>query len=108
MKYSPLYYSKLKKRYPTVAASFDKLAASCAEAGPLDGKTQHLVKLGVAIGLGSEGDVQNLAGQALKAGVSADELRHAVLLAVTTAGFPAMIVAMQWVEEIISEKARKK
>jgi alkylhydroperoxidase/carboxymuconolactone decarboxylase family protein YurZ len=40
--------------------------------------------------------------------VSADELRQAVLLAVTTAGFPTMIVAMQWVEEIISEKARKK
>ena len=108
MKYSPVYYSNLKKRYPTVAASFDKLAESCAGAGPLDSKTQHLVKLGVAIGLGSEGDVQNLAAQALKAGVSPEALRHAVLLSVTTAGFPAMIVAMQWLEEVISEKAKKK
>jgi alkylhydroperoxidase/carboxymuconolactone decarboxylase family protein YurZ len=63
MKYSPLYYSKLKKRYPTVAASFDKLAESCAEAGPLDRKTQHLVKLGVAIGLAARATCRTWPGR---------------------------------------------
>jgi alkylhydroperoxidase/carboxymuconolactone decarboxylase family protein YurZ len=34
-------------------------------------------------------------------GISPDELRHVVLLAFTTAGFPTMIAAMKWVEEVI-------
>jgi alkylhydroperoxidase/carboxymuconolactone decarboxylase family protein YurZ len=106
MKYSPKYYKDLKKRYPEVAKDFDQLSQDCAKAGPLSKKTQHLVKLGVAIGIGSEGDVQNLTTQALADGVSPDEIRHAVLLSVTTTGFPAMIVAMQWVEESISARAK--
>ena len=106
MKYSPKYYKDLKKRYPEVAKCYDQLAQDCATAGPLSKKTQHLVKLGIAIGIGSEGDVQNLTAQALAAGINPDEIRHAVLLSVTTAGFPAMIVAMQWAEEIISAKVK--
>ena len=106
MKYSPEYYEALKKRYPKAAASFDELGKHCADAGPLDRKTQLLVKLGVAIGIGSEGDVQNLTGQGLAAGITADEIRHAVLLSVTTAGFPKMIASMQWAEEIIAQKGK--
>lgn len=105
MKYSPKYYKDLKHRYPEVAKCFDQLALECAKAGPLNKKTQIMVKLGVAIGIGSEGDVQNLTEQAMAGGVSPDDIRHAVLLSMTTAGFPAMIVAMQWVEAIISAKA---
>jgi len=106
MKYSPKYYKDLQKRYPEVAKCYDQLAQECAKAGPLNKKTQHLVKLGMAVGIGSEGDVQNLTAQALAGGVSPDEIRHAVLLSVTTAGFPVMIVAMQWVEEIIAAKTK--
>jgi 4-carboxymuconolactone decarboxylase len=106
VKYSPKYYRDLKKRFPEVAKSFDHLAQSCVKAGPLNKKTQLLIKLGIAIGIGSEGDVQNLTMQALADGISPDDIRHAVLLSITTAGFPAMIVAMQWTEEIISTKAK--
>ena len=107
MRYSPDYYANLKKRYPVIAKSFDRLAADCSEAGPLDVKTQHLIKLGVAIGIGSEGDVQNLTAQALADGTTPDEIRHAVLLSVTTAGFPAMIASMQLVEETITDKTKR-
>lgn len=106
MKYSPKYYKDLKKRYPEVASSFDQLAQSCAKAGTLSKSTQLLVKLGVAIGIGSEGDIQNLTMQALAAGVKPDEIRQAALLSLTVGGFPGMIVAMQWIEEIIAAKAK--
>ena len=43
--------------------------------------------------------------RALEEGISSDELRHAVLMGFTTAGFPTMIAAMKWVEEVI-EKSR--
>lgn len=106
MRYSPDYYAALKKRYPAVAKDFDRLAADCSGAGPLDKKTQHLIKLGIAIGIGSEGDVQNHTAQALAEGITPDEIRHAVLLSMTTAGFPAMIASMQLVEEAIAKKAK--
>jgi len=54
MKYSPKYFNEFKKRYPGVARSFDQLGAECAKAGPIDEKTQHLIKLGVATALGHE------------------------------------------------------
>ena len=104
MKYSPRYFENIRKRYPMVAQDFDHLAAEIARAGTLTGKEQLLVKLGMAIGIGSEGDVQNLSMQALSEGVGPEELRQAALLAVTTAGFPTMIVAMQWVEEVIANR----
>jgi 4-carboxymuconolactone decarboxylase len=106
MKYSPKYYKDFKKRYPEVAKGYEQLALDCTKAGPLNKKIQHLVKLGIAIGISSEGDVQNHTMQALADGVSPDEIRQAVLLSVTTAGFPTMIVTMQWVEEILSAKVK--
>ena len=106
MKYSPKYQENLKKHFPAVKSSFDHLAQDTATAGPLSLREQRLVKLGIAIGIGSEGDTQNLAIQCLAEGMSPEELRHAVLLAITTAGFPTMIVAMQWVEEIIAGEGK--
>jgi 4-carboxymuconolactone decarboxylase len=106
MKYSKKYFMEFQKRFPNVARSFDQLGAECAKAGPIDKKTQHLIKLGVAIALAHEGNVQNLTMQALADGMSPDEIRHAVLLTTTTAGFPTMIGAMQWVEEIIAAKGK--
>ena len=102
MRYSPDYHVDLEKRYPKVAKSFDQLAAECSQAGPLGKKTQHLIKLGVAIGAGIEGDIQNLATRALEDGATPDEVKHAVILSLTTAGYPAMIVAMQLVEDSLS------
>jgi alkylhydroperoxidase/carboxymuconolactone decarboxylase family protein YurZ len=103
MKYSPEIYSDFQKNFPGIADDFDNLAQGCHEAGPLDLKIRRLVKLGIAIGIGSEGDVQSHVIQALNEGITPDEIRHAILLALTTAGFPKMIVSMRWAEEVISK-----
>jgi len=101
MKYSPEFYADFQKKYPQIAKDFDKLAQACHQAGPLDTKVRRLIKLGIAIGIGSEGDVQSHVIQALDEGITPDEIRHAILQSLTTAGFPQMIVAMRWAEEII-------
>lgn len=106
MKYSPAYYADFKEKYPEIARDFSKLAQSCHQAGPLDDKCRRMVKLGIAIGIGSEGDVQSLVLQALDEGITPDEIRHAILQALTTAGFPRMIEAMVWAEEIIVKKCQ--
>jgi 4-carboxymuconolactone decarboxylase len=104
MGYLPEIYKEFNKQFPEVAKAYDVLAASCHDWGPLDEKTRQLVKLGIAIGLSSEGAVRSHSRRALQEGISPDELRHAVLMALTTAGFPAMIASMKWVEEVIEKE----
>ncbi len=104
MGYLPDVYKDFVKRYPEVNKGYDTLANSCHKAGPLDKKVRRLVKLGIAIGLNSEGGVRSHARRALEEGISADEVRHVVLLAFTTAGFPYMIAAYKLVEEVIAKQ----
>ena len=40
--------------------------------------------------------------KALMAGWTPDELRHVAILATTTLGFPSMMAAFTWVDEIVS------
>ncbi len=103
MDYLPEVYSDFQRQYPELAEAYGELAGRIIRGGPLDDKTGELVKLGIAIGLGSEGAVRSHARRALDGGASVEELRHAVLLAMTTAGFPAMIAAMKWVEAVIEK-----
>jgi alkylhydroperoxidase/carboxymuconolactone decarboxylase family protein YurZ len=103
MSYLPNIYREFKQQFPEVSKSYDELAAKCHSWGPLDEKTRRLIKLGISIGLCSEGGVRSHARRALEEGVTADELRHVVLQAFTTAGFPTMIASMKWVEEVIEK-----
>ena len=41
--------------------------------------------------------------KALEAGATAEEIAHAVLLALTTTGFPNMIAALGWIDEVLEE-----
>jgi 4-carboxymuconolactone decarboxylase len=101
--YLPGIYQDFIQHYPKIGLAYDKLGNVCHEGGPLDKKTRQLIKLGVAIGLISEGAVRSHARRALQDGATVDEIRHAVLLSFTTAGFPAMIAAYKWVEEVIAK-----
>jgi 4-carboxymuconolactone decarboxylase len=103
--YLPDSYTDFIKRYPEIGKYYDKLAGICHESGPLDPKMRRLTKLGIAIGGNSEGAVRSHTRRAPQEGISADEIRHVVLLAFTTVGFPSMIAAYKWVEEVL-EKAK--
>ncbi len=105
MAYLPSVYREFTQAHPDVAQLFDELAGKCHEGGPLDDRTRRLVKLGIAIGLNSEGAVRSHTRRALEAGISAEEIEHVILLALTTTGFPAMIAAYKWAHEVI-EAAR--
>lgn len=104
MGYLPDVYKDFIKQYPDIQKHYDALANSCHKSGPLDKKSRRLIKLGIAIGMNSEGGVRSHARRALEEGITPDEVRHVVLLAFTTSGFPYMIAAYKWVEEVISKK----
>lgn len=99
----PAHYVRFQKRYPEVFQAYDALGKASAEAGPLDGKERALVKLAIAVGGEKEGAVHSHTRRALEAGCSADEIRHVVLLSVTTLGFPSMMKALSWVGDVLDK-----
>lgn len=100
----PSRFLKCKETYPALFQAYDELGREAAQAGPLDAKQIALVKLGIATGARLEGAVHSHCRRALEAGASCEEIRHVILLAVTTLGFPSMMAALSWVDETI-EKA---
>lgn len=102
--YLPEPYLAFRDRFPEVAEATDQVGRSLQAAGPLDERTQRLVKLGIAIGAGAEGAVRASARKALDLGITPDELRHAAVLGVTTAGFPSAIAGLVWVEQVLDAR----
>ena len=104
--YLPKPFQEFKSQYPEIASLYENLGSKCQSAGPLDAKTRCLVNLGIAVGAVSPGAVKSHARKALENGASREELYHALLLALTTVGFPAMIAAIGWVEEVLVAEDR--
>jgi alkylhydroperoxidase/carboxymuconolactone decarboxylase family protein YurZ len=88
------------KKHPALWKAYAALGKAVSEAGPLDARARRLVKLGLAIGAGSEGAVHSHARQALAEGLTPQEIKHAALLAVTTLGFPHAVAALSWIEDV--------
>ncbi|MEX2401131.1 MAG: carboxymuconolactone decarboxylase family protein [Rhodothermales bacterium] len=97
----PTPYQRFIDAHPEVGAAYEALGKAATESGPLDHKTIHLIKLGLAAGMQHEGAVHAHARKALAAGLTPDEVRHAAVLAVTTLGFPRMMATLTWVEDMI-------
>jgi len=102
--YLPKIYEQFCKEYPDVFAQYKKLGVACREAGPLDEKSQNLIKLGIAMGVNSRGGVMSSTRKAMNSGATREEVVHAVMLGMTSTGFPNMMAALSWVEEVISQK----
>lgn len=101
----PGRFLRFQTTFPEVFAAYDQLGTAVQTAGPLDRKTQSLVKLALAMGARMEGAVHSHTRRALEAGCHPDEIRHAALLATTTLGFPQMMAGLSWVEDIIGPAA---
>jgi 4-carboxymuconolactone decarboxylase len=108
MRKVPLRFQQFNKENPRIAEAYEKLASECHESGPLSEKERCLVKLGIAIGSGMEGSVHSQVRKGLDAGLNVEEIRHAFLLALTAIGFPRMMAALTWAEDILNEDSGKK
>ena len=97
----PSQFKALAREYPDVCKAFENLGTQCHEAGPLDEKTRRLVKLGMAIGTCSEGAVHSAVRNALKTGLSKEEIMHVGILTITTIGFPHALAAMTWMKDLL-------
>lgn len=106
----PKRFQQFIKNYPDVAQAYSSLGDAVHAAGPLDEKTRALIKLGISAGARLEGAFHSHVRKALTAGVTVDEIRHAVLLALPTIGLPSMMAALSWIDDVLNEEkpTRKK
>jgi 4-carboxymuconolactone decarboxylase len=94
-------YHKMKERHPQLLDAVEALGAAVAKAGPLSEKTRQLVQLAAAAAIRSEGAVHSHARRAIKAGASAEEVRHTIMLLTSTIGFPTVVAAMTWADDVL-------
>lgn len=94
-------------QHPEVWEAYNQLGDAVAQAGPLDEKTQRLIKLGIAIGAGRQGAVHSHARRGLKQGIAPEELRQAAMLGITTTGWPGAFAAYCWVEDMINRQEQR-
>ena len=97
----PEFYQQGKKKYPDVFDAYESMSEAAKAAGPLDAKTVALAKLAMSIGAGLEGATHSAGRKGRDAGCSDEEMRHVALLGVTTLGFPTMMRARAWVEDVL-------
>ncbi len=101
--YLPKKYTNFSTAYPEIFKAYKEMGTLVRESGPLDEKIQNLVKLGIAVGSNSRGAVMSHTRKALDTGATKEEINHVVLLALSTTGFPNMIAAMHWVDEVLEK-----
>ncbi len=64
------------------------------------------VRWTIAAAAQTEGGVHSAVRNARAAGVSASEVRHAILLTLTTIGFPRAMAALSWAEDVLRRRGR--
>jgi alkylhydroperoxidase/carboxymuconolactone decarboxylase family protein YurZ len=101
----PPIVEKLSRELPSVWTAYQSLGQATSEAGPLDERTIHLVRLALAAGNKSEGAVHSHVRRGLACGLTAEEVRHVALLAITTLGWPSAIATLSWIEDELSNAA---
>lgn len=99
----PRPFIEFKKTYEKVFNSYESLGNAAGEAGPLSQREVALVRLATAAGAGLEGAVHAHCRRALEAGLSPDEVRHAMILGVTTLGFPSMMANLSRANDVLEK-----
>ena len=100
----PKRFEKLNQDYPEVAKAYESLGKAVHTSGPLNEKTRALIKLAISTGAGLEGAVHSHTRKAVELGISKEEIRQTVLLALPTIGLPSTMAAMSWVDDILDKQ----
>ncbi|MDO5835036.1 MAG: carboxymuconolactone decarboxylase family protein [Methanobacterium sp.] len=97
----PKHYQNIRIRYEEYGQALSELGKAIKKSGPIDEKTAHLIQLGGAAAIRSEGGVHSHTRRALELGVSPEEIYHSVLLLTSVIGFPNVAAAISWIDDIV-------
>ncbi len=104
-KYPP-WYTHLKEKHGAFVKALEQLGESIRQEGPIPEKTGHLIQLAAAAAIRSEGSVHSHARRALQAGVTPEEIYHALIMLTSTIGFPTVSASLSWAYDIISKEKK--
>jgi alkylhydroperoxidase/carboxymuconolactone decarboxylase family protein YurZ len=97
----PKHYRRLKKTHPEFIASWDAIGKAVRDTGPLSPKTGHLIQLAAAAAVRSEGAVHSHVRRLIDLKAKPAEIRQAIMLTAATIGFPAVMAALSWADDIL-------
>lgn len=87
-------FTRFKQEFPEVHAHYDDLGREIhLRGGPLDEKTRALLKVAVSGAAGHLRALETHIHAARAAGAGEEEIKHALLLLITTCGFPTFMAA---------------
>jgi len=100
----PKRYLQMHESHPELMQAYEAFGKATKVAGPLSDREAALVKLAISIGAGLEGAAHSHCRKAIESGCSADDLRHVAILSAPTTGFPSMMRAKSWVEDVVAKQ----
>ena len=87
-------FTRFKEEFPEVYARHEALGKEVHEnAGPLDEKSRWLIKIAISAVCNHKRALATHIKKARDAGVADQEIKHALLLLIPTAGFPTFMKA---------------
>ncbi len=101
----PKPYMQMHQDHPDLMKAYESFGEATRMAGPLTAREAALVKLAISVGAGLEGAAHSHCRKALEAGCTPGELRHVALLSAPTIGFPTMMRARSWVEDVLEKQS---
>jgi 4-carboxymuconolactone decarboxylase len=90
----------MAREHPELWEAFQHLGEEASRAGPLDARSRRLIHLALAIAASSEGATHSHARRGSSEGISAEELEHVAILAVTTVVWSQAIKGLTWVRDV--------
>jgi 4-carboxymuconolactone decarboxylase len=85
-------FSEFKEEFPEIHAKHEALGREVHEkGGPLSEKSRWLIKIAISGACNHKRALETHIRKAKAAGVGEDEIKHALLLLIPTAGFPAFM-----------------
>ncbi len=96
----PKAYLDFVARHPKLGEAWSMLNEAGAE-GPLDERTQRLVKLAIAVGAMREGAIRSNVRKARAIGIEVAEIEQVVALAASTLGLPSTVAVDSWIRSLV-------
>lgn len=94
-------FTKFKEEFPQVYALHQDLGKEIHEkAGPLEAKSRWLIKIAISAACNHKRALATHIKKAQAAGVTDEEIKHALLLLIPTAGFPLFMKAYSVIKHI--------
>lgn len=89
----PTTLRRFQATFPAAWRHFELLRDACDHSGPLPPKTRELIKIGIEVARKRHGGLVAHIIRARRAGASAAEIYHAILLAAPLVGMPDLLDA---------------